>query len=217
MHTVRHPVLLARQVGFSLLLAACVSACSGPRSTPGDAPLTATGLVSDTFTSTAFDLVDVVETPLHDFGIDQEPIPAVLQTIEANPYQFPTRQCEALRGEIAQLDGVLGPDADAPKVAHDFVGGKVVDGADMAHDAATGFVKGQLNIIPLRSVIRSFSGAKSHDQDMNAAMEAGKLRRAYLRGVAEAQFGERCSLHPAVTTVDAVPTTIKNPPPAAPG
>ncbi|MFZ8417716.1 hypothetical protein ACO1L7_14630, partial [Staphylococcus aureus] len=85
---------------------------------------------------------------------------------------------------MAQLNSALGPDIDAPKLVYDDIDSATLQGTGMIKDAAVGFVHSQTNVLPVRDVLRSISGANKRDKEIAKAVEAGKLRRAYLRGIA---------------------------------
>jgi hypothetical protein len=54
----------------------------------------------------------------------------------------------------------------------------------MANNAAVGAVRGATrSVIPFRGLVRQMTGAEQHDKVVNAAIQAGKVRRAYLKGV----------------------------------
>lgn len=104
------------------------------------------------------------------FGRD---VPAVLQEARAQPYAPPDGDdCQAIQAEIAELDAVLGPDADTP-AAQEGVGKK-------AGKLLTGAIRG---LIPHRMVVRMVTGAERKDQARAEAAMAGWARRGYLKGM----------------------------------
>ena len=126
------------------------------------------------------------EESTFDLGILPPSTPDVLKQAATAPYVAPAAEdCESLAREIAELDAVLGPDADAPK--KDSAGaGKVVGQA----------VK---SLIPYRSIVRIVTGADRKQRERDQAAMAGWARRGYLKGV---QANQGC---PGAT---AAPTTV---------
>ncbi len=133
-------------------------------------------------------------TPLEDMGLRKRNIPSILQGLADNPYALPQpMQCDIVKKELDAIDTLLGPDIDAPKAAALSANAQYAEtGGEIIHDAVVGFVRSQTSIIPLRSIVRRITGANKHEKAVNNAIQAGKLRRAYLRGAAEAKFGGSC-------------------------
>ena len=140
-------------------------------------------------------------TPLDDVGIRRGDIPEELKMLVENPYSTPKPlKCTTVKSELAKLDELLGPDMDAPKVALSDNEQYAAKGAEFIEEGIVGFVRSQTSIIPFRSIVRSLTGAKSHEKAIAKAQEAGKLRRAYLKGLASAKFGKSCPLAPIIVT-----------------
>jgi len=100
-------------------------------------------------------------------------IPDVLKTAKADPYAAPPAPaCESIPREIATLDTVLGPDADAPP--------QKTKAANQAGDLMTDAVK---SLIPHRGVVRLLTGASRRDKQRADAAMAGWTRRGYLKGM----------------------------------
>ncbi len=121
-------------------------------------------------------VVDVAKTPLEDLNLARDPIPPALQRALREPYRDPgLNHCADIRSEIGDLDAVLGEDMDtAPHTReHRTNVGKIAQG-----------LVGSL--IPFRGVIRSLSGANSHEREFKEAIAAGLMRRAYLKGMGQA-------------------------------
>jgi len=58
----------------------------------------------------------------------------------------------------------------------------------MAGDAAMDAFKGVAeDVIPFRGLVRKLSGAERHSKKVTAALVAGSVRRAYLKGMRVAQ------------------------------
>jgi hypothetical protein len=120
-------------------------------------------------------------TPLHDLNLTSIAIAPVLLDARTNPYAMPAAlTCDALAADILSLDEVLGPDIDAA-VADSSAG-------DMVGDAATNALQGMLDrILPFRNWIRKLSGAEQEARHATACIAAGNARRAFLKGVSQAQ------------------------------
>lgn len=119
---------------------------------------------------------DIAMAPLHDLNLRRDEIPDVLIRAAEGPYANPgLTKCTQIKTEIADLDAVLGDDFDtAQQQERKLTPGKV----------ALGFVTG---LIPYRGIIRQLSGASDHEHDFKQAISAGLMRRAYLKGLGEAQ------------------------------
>jgi hypothetical protein len=124
-----------------------------------------------------------VTAPLEDLNLRRDHIPVVLLQAEANPYDLRNlTQCSTIAAEIARLDEALGPDTDEPPAPQSpYLSERAADAASKAalaaiREAATDFIPG-------RSWIRRLSGAEQHSQDVQAAVQAGRMRRAFLKGV----------------------------------
>ena len=121
--------------------------------------------------------------PLDDLNLRREYIPTVLLQAEANPYDVRNlNRCSTIGAEIARLDEALGPDRDEPPAPDgSTLGERAGDAAskaalDAIRDASTDFIPG-------RSWIRRLSGAEQHSRHVQAAIQAGRMRRAFLKGV----------------------------------
>jgi hypothetical protein len=127
---------------------------------------------------------DAVSAPLEDLNLRRRPIPTVLLRAVEDPYNLTKlERCEQIAAEVGKLDTALGKDYDEPPPPKDqrTIGQK---GSDMADNAAKDAVKDAArSLIPMRGLIRSVSGADAHEKRVNAAIQAGKVRRAYLKGI----------------------------------
>jgi len=118
---------------------------------------------------------DVATTPLSDFNIKKDEVPAVLVTAREKPYSLAgMTRCSAITTEIAQLDGVLGDDID---IARDDGGSNISVG-----NVAKSLVR---SLIPFGGVIRELSGANAQERKWEEAIYAGSARRAFLKGVGQ--------------------------------
>ncbi|MEY4752394.1 MAG: hypothetical protein RJA44_69 [Pseudomonadota bacterium] len=126
-------------------------------------------------------------TPLSDLNLVRNPIPEVLERAQQAPYGLlKDSSCEGLAQEIGALDAALGPDIDAP--ASETERGLLERGADEVSGAAVGAVRRTAEgIIPFRGWIRKLSGAERQSRKVAAAITAGGVRRAFLKGMRAAQ------------------------------
>jgi hypothetical protein len=126
-----------------------------------------------------------MESPLADLNLVQEKIPPVLQAAVKAPYALPSRRdCPALANEIQALDGALGADLDTPPTATDP--GLLERGSSAAGDAANDALRGAAeSVIPFRGWVRKLDGAERHSKQVAAAIAAGSVRRAFLKGVGQ--------------------------------
>jgi hypothetical protein len=134
--------------------------------------------------TTRQNLGGAVSAPLQDFNVVRAQIPYVLREAETNPYAKPNPPtCATLAAELARLDEALGPDID---VKQDPMS-RSDKNAQYAAKGAVAAVKGVTESwIPMKDWVRIMSGAQGHDDAVNAAISAGRERRAYLKGLAQA-------------------------------
>jgi len=129
----------------------------------------------------------VLVQPFRDFGLMESKIPPVLLEAVADPYaRVSPATCDQLAAEIRRLEGALGPDLDAPINTQRLSNLKRGEGQarDVSLDAMRGAEQGY---IPFDGAIRAVSGADRHDHRVLAAIQAGAVRRAYLKGMGEMQ------------------------------
>ena len=124
-----------------------------------------------------------VATPLNDLNLVTAPIPETLARAQKAPYGAPTDDsCISLAAEIRSLDADLGPDLDAlPSEANPGLierGGSAVAGA---------LQKTAEGVVPFRGWVRKLTGAERYSRQVAAAIAAGTVRRAYLKGIALAK------------------------------
>ncbi len=131
-------------------------------------------------------LQKAVEAPLADLNLVREKIPAVLEAAVKAPYALPAqRACPDLVNEVNALDAALGADLDTPPTAANP--GLVERGTNMAGDAANDALRGAAeSVIPFRGWVRKLDGAERHSKEVAAAIAAGSVRRAFLKGVGQA-------------------------------
>ena len=131
-------------------------------------------------------LQKAVEAPLADLNLVQEKIPAVLAAAMMAPYALPSeRTCPALANEVRGLDAALGADLDTPPTAANP--GLVERSSNMVGDATNDALRGAAeSVIPFRGWVRKLDGAERHSKEVAAAIAAGSVRRAFLKGVGQA-------------------------------
>ncbi len=114
---------------------------------------------------------DIATQPARDVGAVKTKVPPVLREAAADPYSLDgLAKCGAIRAEIVDLSGALGPD---------YEGG--VDRKKSRKIKVTGDTVAGL-IVPFRGIVREVSGAASAQRELNAAIDAGLARRGFLRG-----------------------------------
>ena len=126
---------------------------------------------------------DAATQPLVDLNVRRDQIPTVLLQAQANPYDRRNlSQCTTIGAEVARLDEALGPDRDEPArpdnpTLNERAQDALAEAAlDAIRDAATDF-------IPYRNWIRALTGAQARSKTVQDAVEAGRLRRAFLKGL----------------------------------
>lgn len=126
-------------------------------------------------------------TPLSDLNVVRTEIPPVLERASKEPYAYPAdRSCDALTAEVRKLDEALGPDLDVPPSASNP--GLIERGSDVVENSALGALQSTAEgIIPFRSWVRKLTGAERHSRQVAAAISAGIVRRAFLKGIGAAQ------------------------------
>jgi hypothetical protein len=184
---------------WAALLVMMLAGCSVPEGGQSERFVPARPVI-DIFTDTIVGTVEgawiAVQTPFEDVGFKKQPIPEKLQQIADDPYAMPAQMlCDGIRKEIAELDMLLGPDVCTTTYPTGFgnsrKGEYVEKGAGMAREQAIGMVSSKANIIPFRGVVRRVSGADKHAREVERAYQAGKLRRAFLKGLASG-LGPTC-------------------------
>ncbi len=128
-------------------------------------------------------VTDAATSPLSDLNLIRTKIPPVLLEARKQPYAIPAEAtCADLAAKVQELDAVLGPDLDAPAAASDA--GLVEQGTNEAKNAAIGALRSTSeSIVPFRGWVRRLSGAERHSQEVAAAIVAGTVRRAFLKGL----------------------------------
>lgn len=145
-----------RARALTLLVAAALSGCASK------APVT-----------------EAAATPLSDLNVVRAEIPPVLQAAQKAPYAAPAdRSCSALTADVQALDAVLGADLDTPSTEKN---------PSLIERGATDVLRGAAEgVIPFRGWVRKLTGAERYSRDVAAAIAAGTVRRAYLKGLGTA-------------------------------
>lgn len=174
-----------------VLLAACGSKPQAPPRAQAAAPASRTGA----------DMAQAVTTPLSDLNLVNAPIPAVLLEAQRAPYAEPADgTCAGLQAQVIALDAVLGADLDVPPTPANP--SLIERGTTLVSQSATQQVRGAAeSVVPFRSWVRRLSGAERYSRDVAAAIAAGTVRRAYLKGMGVVRG----------CTAPAAPATIERP------
>lgn len=130
-------------------------------------------------------LTQAATSPLSDLNLARSNMPAVLIHAQVQPYAVSAdRSCATLATEVQALDAALGPDLDAPGASQEA--GLAEQGAQAVGDAAIGAVRGAAEgVLPFRGWLRKLTGAERRDREQAAAIAAGTIRRAYLKGMGQ--------------------------------
>jgi hypothetical protein len=120
------------------------------------------------------------EKPLKDFNLMRDKIPPELLAVMDRPYDLRgIGGCAGYKNAVNRLTAVLGPDVDSPKVT-----GQKQSASEVVLGGAETVVGG---LIPGTGLIRKISGAEAAQKKAQAAVLAGSLRRAYIKGMARAK------------------------------
>jgi hypothetical protein len=162
-----------------LLLASCAS------SSRPDAAAPPAGGASQPGTDAK--LAQAAVTPLSDLNLVRGQIPPVLVAAQKAPYAVPAdASCAALALDIQALDAVLGADLDTPATPANP--SLIERGTGAAGDAVVGAVRNTTEgVIPFRGWVRKLTGAERYAREVAAAIAAGTVRRAYLKGLGQSR------------------------------
>jgi len=148
------------------------------------------------------DFGDALAQPLRDLSILRPETPEVLQRATIAPYADPPTlpsgalDCPTVATEIETLDAALGDDVDVaiPQTS-------LMAEAGMGTSNAIVDAVGDLVELPYRSVIRHLTGAERRDREMRSAVQAGMVRRAFLKGLS----ARECSAPQLIVAFDVKP------------
>ncbi len=153
---------------FLLPLCLAVPAAAAPEPNAADKALDTAG--------------DIVEKPLKDLNILKDKIPPELEAIMERPYDLGAmKSCSQYSAAIKRLTGVLGPDVDSPQAQSKGDDETATEYAIQGARSAIG------DLLPGSGIIRKVSGAEKAQRRAQAAVLAGGLRRAYIKGTARAK------------------------------
>jgi hypothetical protein len=127
----------------------------------------------------------VLAQPFRDFNMIRSKIPPVLIEAIADPYARPDpANCDGIAVQMKRLNIALGPDLDEPvSTEHP---GVLTRGESAAKTGAFDAMRStEQSYIPFDGFIRMLSGADRHDHYVMAAIQAGAIRRGYLKGLGE--------------------------------
>ncbi len=187
-----------------IFAAPLLAACGSVETVSEKSHLVTEKSLTDKDKSTADLAFSAAMTPLEDIGLRKRKIPELLKKLMDDPYQIPADfQCEAVKAELADLSLLLGDDADKPKAALSAREQYMEVGGNLVQDAVVSVVRSQTDFLPFRSILRRLTGANSHEKAVNKALQAGNMRRAYLRGLSDAKFGDACMPRPRIITAKA--------------
>ena len=126
---------------------------------------------------------DAATAPLEDLNLRRDYIPTVLLQAEGNPYDLRNlNQCSTIGAEIARLNEALGPDTDEPPAPDGSYLSEMA--ADAVANAALAAIRdASTDYIPGRSWVRRLSGAEQHSRHVQSAIQAGRMRRSFLKGI----------------------------------
>jgi hypothetical protein len=192
-----------RATAKTLLIAALLAGCASQPSPPPQQP-TGADQAPAAKPSMTNRVGGAAATPLHDVNLVRTKIPPALLDAADAPYARPRPlTCLEIAAEIAPLDVALGPDLDHP--VNPKNPGLLQRGQGLADDVAVDAVRSAAEgVIPMRSWVRMLTGAQRHDRLVAAAIAAGGVRRAYLKGLG---VNEHCPppAQPLAAAQDAVP------------
>jgi len=127
--------------------------------------------------------VDAVTSPLTDLNLLQSKIPEALKSAKQAPYAVPVEaSCTSLSADIAALDDALGSDLDTPATTSNP--GVIERATDLVGDQAVSAIRRTTEgVVPFRDWVRKLTGAERHSKQLDAAIAAGIVKRAFLKGL----------------------------------
>lgn len=155
-------------------------------------------------------LGDAFAQPLRDLSLLRREPAEPLQRAALAPYGHAATlpngalDCASVASEIEALDAVLGYDLDDRPQALSLMGQARAGAGNAIVDAVEDLVE-----LPYRGLIRHLSGAERRDREMDQAVQAGMVRRAFLRGMGMRE----CATPQVLAVVEAKPVTAVLEPP----
>lgn len=147
-----------------------------------------------------------MSSPLRDVNLLRTKIPDVLLRAMADPYERPQpADCQHITVLVRELNDALGDDLDEPDVNNESL---MLRSRGAALGAAAGLAS---DVIPFRGWVRKLTGAERHDQLVAAAIQAGGVRRGYLKGLGESRSCRPPAIPSHVLTGTPVPTQRMQP------
>jgi len=126
-----------------------------------------------------------IEAPFEDVNVIRSQIPPILLRAEDAAYARPDpASCANIANNVAELDEALGDDFDVDAPQDSSLSEK--RGRQAGEVMVSALRDAEADFIPFRSWVRRLSGAQRHDNRVRAAVYAGRVRRAYLKGLGEA-------------------------------
>lgn len=143
------------------------------------------GAVSSAVGQTYRGMEGAMSAPLRDLNVRREAVPVILLAATDAPYQTRTAfDCPSIAAEVAALNLALGPDLDVvvPESERDYYRMGAEEAADAALDSVRDMAEGML---PVRSWVRRLSGARRAEKHTQRVIQAGAIRRAFLKGIGD--------------------------------
>ena len=143
------------------------------------------GTVQTTAQANRSGIGGAVTAPLRDVNVVRTKVPTPLLEALAEPYARPPDQgCASIIAQVGALDEALGADWDIQnpeKPRRERI-------KEQAESGAYGLMAGAAEgVIPFRGWVRKLTGAERHDKLVGNAIAAGRVRRAYLKGLGESR------------------------------
>ncbi|GAB3774966.1 hypothetical protein GCM10028796_50230 [Ramlibacter monticola] len=189
----RSPSAIAMRLLLPLLVVVLVTGCATPATQPapdaaGDAAASAARAPASapagaSSASMEKRLGEAFIAPLVDLNLVRTPLPPALAAARQAPYATPPDlSCPALAAEIELLDAALGADLDTAATGANP--GLVERGTTEATEAMIGALRNTTEgVLPFRGWVRKLTGADRYARDHTAAVAAGTVRRAFLKGL----------------------------------
>lgn len=143
------------------------------------------GTVQTTAQANRAGIGGAVTAPLRDVNVVRTKIPEPLLEALAEPYaRPPDAGCAAIIAQVTALDETLGADWDIQNPEKPRKDRMMEQAESGAYGLMAGAAQG---VIPFRGWVRKLTGAERHDRLVGNAIAAGRVRRAYLKGLGESR------------------------------